>query len=58
MNLDNNNIKYRVMVEGRIISEHTNKILAEAAILGLAEDTKNKAVIIPILSDGKTLLMG
>jgi hypothetical protein len=54
----NTQIKYRVVLDGRTLSEHTNKVLAEAQIFSLGEDARTKAKIVPVMEDGRQFLLG
>jgi hypothetical protein len=45
-------------VEGRVISKHPTKSLAEFSLQGLDEATKQKARIVPVTSAGKNVLLG
>jgi hypothetical protein len=58
MNLNNTPIKYRVIVDGKILNENANKNIIDLFVEGLDEATKSRAVIVPITTDGKQVLMG
>lgn len=55
---NSNPVKYRVVVQGVTVSEHTNRILAEAHLTNLSEDVKGRAQIVPVMEDGRQFLLG
>lgn len=57
-NLNNSTVKYRILVENRVLGEHSSKVLAEVALSSLSEDERSKAQIIPVMEDGKQFLLG
>lgn len=54
--LQDSQVKYRVLVDGKILNESMTKTLADVFVSGLDEDAKAKATIIPIVQDGRQLL--
>jgi len=54
----NQQVKYRVVLDGRTLSEHSNKVLAEAQIFSLGDDARSKAQIVPVMEDGRQFLLG
>lgn len=60
MNLINENeqVKYKIILEGKTLAERDSKILAEMFINGLPDNIKEKAQIVPSDSHGKQILLG
>jgi len=58
MALNDNELEYQIVVEGRVLSKHINKFLAEASYELLDEESKSKAKIVPVLKNGKQVLLG
>lgn len=54
--LIDNQVKYRVLVDGKILNESMTKTLADVFVSNLNEDMKQKAKIVPIMEDGRQLL--
>jgi hypothetical protein len=58
MNLSDNELQYQVLVEGKVLSKHESKTLAELSLATLDESLKNKATIVPVTKSGKQFLLG
>lgn len=54
--LNDSNVKYRVLVDGKVLNESTTKTLADVFVASLNEDMKHKAQIVPVMEDGRQLL--
>ena len=57
-NLTDNQTKYQVRVNGRVIGEAFSRTAAEVLIGQLTESERAGASIIPVASDGKQVLLG
>jgi len=51
-------IKYQVLVDGKVLAERSSQALANSFIITLTEAMQCKATVVPITSDGKTILLG
>ena len=51
-------IKYRVIVDGKMLAERASPALANSFIATLTEEMQCKAQVVPTTSDGKTILLG
>lgn len=51
-------IKYRVMLNGNILTEAPSKPLAEQFVMTLAESQRQKVQIVPIVEGGQQVLLG
>lgn len=58
MNLTDQELEFQVLVEGRVVSKHGNRSMAEASIAYLDESTKQKATIVPVTKGGQQFLLG
>jgi len=60
MNLisENENIKYQVKLNGKVLTEAPSKALAEQFIMTLVENQRHNAQIVPITEGGKQILFG
>ena len=58
MNLVDNELEFEILVEGKVIGKHGSKVLADVALDRLDEDTKRKAIIVPVTKSGKQFLLG
>lgn len=54
--LQENRIKYRVLVDGRVLNESSTQSMADVFVSGLSEDMRNKAIVVPVVEDGRQLL--
>lgn len=54
--LHENRIKYRVLVDGRVLNESSTQTMADVFVSGLSEDMRTKAVVVPVMEDGRQVL--
>lgn len=57
MTLENTQLKYRVLVDGKVLNESSTKALADMFVSSLDETAKTKARIVPVMEDGRQLLL-
>lgn len=55
---ENETIRFRVLLEDKVLTEVTNLLLAENYMMGLPEDQRSKARIVPMTPEGKQILFG
>ena len=53
-----NQIEYAVLIEGVTVYKSSNKLVAENYRNNLPEDERAKAKVIPLLENGKQVLLG
>lgn len=51
-------VKYRVELDGRVLTEAQSRHLAESFVSTLAKDQQSKARIVPITEGGQQVLFG
>lgn len=56
--LHTNQVKYRVLVDGKVLNESATKTLADMFFESLDENTKRKAQVVPVMEDGRQILNG
>lgn len=58
MNLENQNIQYKLKMDNKTLGVYPNKFLAESAIQTFDENIKSKIKLVPVTGDGKELIFG
>ena len=53
---ENNTMKFRVLVNGKVITECPSVEIANSAILNLPLTERENAIIVPVTTEGKQLL--
>jgi hypothetical protein len=56
--LHSNQVKYRVLVDGKVLNESATKTLADVFFESLDENVKRRAQVVPVMEDGRQLLNG
>jgi hypothetical protein len=56
--LHSNQVKYRVLVDGKVLNESATKTLADIFFESLDENVKSRAQVVPVMEDGRQLLNG
>jgi hypothetical protein len=56
--IENEVVKYRVVLEGATLKDSVTKQIAENFVGGLDADTQSKVKIVPINESGQQLLFG
>tara|TARA_S200002703_G_scaffold152863_1_gene153773 strand:+ start:224 stop:409 length:186 start_codon:yes stop_codon:yes gene_type:complete len=56
--LENESIKYRVVLDNRVLAERTSELLAEQFVATLTPEQQSNVNIIPITEGGKQVLLG
>jgi hypothetical protein len=58
MNLNDSELEYQVLVEGKVLAKRDSQSLAEIFLASLDKTVQNKAVIVPVTKAGKQFLLG
>jgi hypothetical protein len=56
--LHSNQVKYRVLVDGKVLNESATKTLADVFFESLDENLKRRAQVVPVMEDGRQILNG
>ena len=56
--LENEDIRYNVLVNGQVLKSGVPKVLAEQFVASLSEDQQPNAQIVPVTSSGQRVLFG
>lgn len=58
MNLNDIEIRYQVIVNGKVVAQHLNNVQANLFFETLNESEKSNARIVPVTNDGNQVLLG